>query len=45
MNDVHIEQTYDRLHFDLFNSIYQMSNNEKMNSPKDTDGTLFLDDK
>ncbi len=45
MNDVHIEQPYDMLHVYLFNSIYQKSNNEKMTSPKDTDLTLFLDDK
>ncbi len=43
--DVHIEQSYDMLHVDLFNSIYQKSNNEKMTSPKDTDLTLFIDDK
>ncbi len=42
---VHIEQTYDMLHVDWFNSIYEKSNNEKMTSPKDTDLILFLDDK
>ncbi len=45
MNYVHIEQPFDALHFDLFNNIYQKSNNEKITSPKDTDLTLFLDDK
>ncbi len=45
MNDVTIGQAYDMLHVDLFNSIYQKSNNEKIMSPKDTDLTLFLDDK
>ncbi len=36
---------HDKIHFDLFNNIYQKSNNEKMTSPKHTDLTLFLDDK
>ncbi len=36
MTDIHIEQTHDMLHTDLFNSIYLKSNNEKMTSPKDT---------
>ncbi len=45
MNGVHIEQPCDMLHVDLFSSIYQKSNSEKMMSPKDTDLTLFLDDK
>ncbi len=45
MNDVHIDQVYDKLHFVLCNSIYEKSNNEKMTSTKDTDLTLFLDDK
>ncbi len=33
------------LHIDLFNSIYHKSNNENMTSSKDTDLTIFLDDK
>ncbi len=41
---LYIEHPYDMVHVDLFNSIYQMSNNDKM-TPKDTDLTLFLDDK
>ncbi len=45
MTDIHIEQSYDMLHVDLFNSIYQMSNNKKIMSPKDPDLTLFLDSK
>ncbi len=45
MNDVHIGQPYDMLHVNLFNSIYQKSNNEKITWPKDTDLTVFLDDK
>ncbi len=45
MTDIHIEQTYDTLHVDLFNSISQKSINKKMTSPKDTGKTLFLDDK
>ncbi len=36
MNDIHIGQPYDTLNVDLFNSIYQESNNEKIMSPKDT---------
>ncbi len=40
MNDVHIGQQYDMLHVDLFNSIYQKSNNEKIKSPKDIDLTI-----
>ncbi len=45
MTDIHIEQSYDTLHVDLFNIIYQKSNNEKIMLPKDTDLTLFLNDK
>ncbi len=44
MNDLHIKLTYDTLHVDLFNSIYQKLNKEKMTSPKDTDLTIFIDD-
>ncbi len=39
------KQPGDILHVDLFNSIYQKSYNVNMRSPKDTDLTLFLDDK
>ncbi len=45
MNDVHIEQPYDMLYIDLFIIIYQKSNNENITSPKDTDLTLFREDK
>ncbi len=41
MNDVHIEQSYDMLHVDLFNNIYQKSNNDKIH----TNLTPFLDDR
>ncbi len=41
-NDVHIEQPYNTLHVDLFNSIYQMSNNEKITLPKDIDLTDII---
>ncbi len=33
------------LHVDLFKCIYQKSNDKEMTLPKDTDLTLFLDDK
>ncbi len=33
------------VHVDLFNTIYQMSHNKKMASPKYIDFTLFHDDK
>ncbi len=42
---VHIGQTYDTLHVDLFNSICQKSNNEKMTLPKDTHLSRLLDNK
>ncbi len=45
MNDVQIGLPYDMLYADLFNSIYQKSNNEKMTSPKEVDFTRFFDDK
>ncbi len=34
-----------RLQADLFKGIYQKSSNENIMSPKDTDLSLFLDDK
>ncbi len=43
-HDIHIEQPYETLHVDFFNSIYEKSNNEKITSPK-TDLTVFFDDK
>ncbi len=45
MNYVHIEQPFDALHFDLFNNIYQKSNNEKITLPIGIDLNLLLDDK
>ncbi len=44
INYVHIGQPYDLLHVDLFNSIFQKSNNEKITLTKD-DLTLFIDNK
>ncbi len=41
MNDVHIGQTYDMLHVDFFNSIYQKSNNEKMTLANKTHGYVL----
>ncbi len=41
MNDVHNEHPYDMLHVDLFNSIYQKSNNEKMTSPKEKINSIY----
>ncbi len=45
MTDTHIDQPYDMLYADLFNSIYQKSNNKIIMLPKNTDLSLFIDDK
>ncbi len=44
MNDVQIGQKYDTLHVDVFDSVGQKSNNEKITLLNHTDFTLFLDD-
>ncbi len=43
--DIDVEQTYGMLHVDIFKRICQKSNNEKIMSRKDTDLTIFCDDK